>query len=258
LKMKTVVCYKWVVSDDCISVSPSGNLEFKDVEYDISEYDRNAVEAATQLAERTEGLCVALSAGDETLVKSQKATLSAGPKEGYVVIDPIMDKADCMVTANVLAEAVRKIGEVDLVLCGEASSDTFSQQMAPRIARELGWPVATYVKEIEPGNGYVTVTRELEACVEKLELRLPAVVSILGDSNTPRMPKLKDVMSAGKKPFTRWTVADLGVENTTAGLEIVSLAGNSTDRKTIILEEDSLETTMEKLLKSLIEEGVVG
>ena len=256
-QMKTAACYKWIVADDCITVSPSGKLEVKDPQYDVSPYDRNAIEAGAQLAEKTEGLCVALSAGGENLVKSQKATLSAGPQEGYVVIDPVMEDADCMVAANVLAAAVEKIGGVDLVLCGEASSDTFSQQMAPRIAKQLGWPVATYVKEIEPGDGYITVTRELETCVEKQQLRLPAVVSILGDSNTPRMPKLKDVMGAGKKPFTKWTVAELGVGNTKSGIETLSVTGNSTDRKTIMIAEDSLESTMEKLLKTLIDEGVV-
>ncbi len=255
--MKTVVCYKWVVNDDAVSINDSGEVEIRNPQYDVSPYDRNAIEAGVQLAEKTNGVCVALSAGDQTLAKSNKATLSSGPSAGYVVIDPAMAQADCAVAANVISAAIRKIGDTDLVLCSEASSDTFAQQMAPRIAKELGWPVVTYVKSIVPEEDSVIVERELETCVEKLEVQLPAVLSILGDSNNPRMPKLKDVMGAGKKPFTIWSCADLDGPAVDAKLSEVSVSGNSTERKNIICAESSKEETVSRLVKYLIEEGVV-
>lgn len=258
--MKTVACYKWILDEKCMSVnSQTGSIDIREPVYEISPYDRNAIEAAVQCAEKTNGLCVTLSAGTDILQKSRKDVLSCGPKEGFAVIDPIMDQADCMVAANVVAAAVNKIGGVDLVICSEAASDTFAQQMAPRLGKQLGWPVVTYVSDIEIGDGRILVSRENETNVEKVEVPLPAVISVIGDCNIPRMPKLKDVMNAGKKPFTEWKAADLRLseKELSAGIRTLSVTGNSTARKKIVIDGGGMEASMQKLLKCMIDEGVV-
>jgi electron transfer flavoprotein beta subunit len=256
---KVVTCYKWVIDEADIKVDEmTRELKMKNPAYKISPYDRNAIEAGVQIAEKSDGLSVVLTAGTELVRKSRKDVLSSGPKEGYAVIDPDMEEADSLVTASVLGSALKKMGDVDIVLCGEGSGDVYAQQVGPRIAAFLGWPVISYAEKIEVQDDRVIVQRTVTEGVEVIEATLPVVITVAGDSNTPRVPTLKMVMEAGKKPFIEWYPTDVGVTSDTLkpGLKKLKVIGNIADRKQMMMEGD-VEKAVDETVRRLIQDGVL-
>ena len=108
---------------------------------------------------------------------------------------------DAGATAAALAELVAKVGEYDLIICGDGSADNYAQQVDVQLAAKLGLPVVNGATKIEAGDGVVTVVRTLEDVVETVEVPLPAVVSVSPDVALPRIPGMKDILAAGKKPM---------------------------------------------------------
>jgi electron transfer flavoprotein beta subunit len=126
------------------------------------------------------------------------------------VVDDSLASNDTHTTAAVLAHAVQKIGSVDLVLCGEGSADLYFQQVGLQVGELLGYTALNFISQITPLDGGVLVERTLEDVVEVLEAPLPAVLMVTTDINVPRLPTMKEILMAGKKPVTQVTLAELG------------------------------------------------
>ncbi|MEQ3361835.1 putative electron transfer flavoprotein FixA [Raoultibacter massiliensis] len=235
--MNTVACYKVVPDAQDIDVNPDGSLNTAKAEIVLGEYDLMAIEEAVKLAEATSGRAVLLSAGGPKLVDTKlvKAALSRGADELFCVVDEAVESADAYQTAAVLAAALKNM-EYDLVICGEGSADLYAQQVGSLVGALLGLPVVNAVSGIEAKDGAVVVERTLENEVEVLEVALPAVVSVTTDVNLPRIPQLKDILAAGKKPVTKWTLDEVG-GLPESGVETLSVkAPESIERKQVVYE----------------------
>ncbi|MDR3439328.1 electron transfer flavoprotein [Telmatospirillum sp.] len=241
--MNIVACFKLVPEEQDIIVNGDRTLNLEKATPKISLYDLNAVEAATELAAAMPDSKVsALSVGGKILEnsKARKDILSRGPDALYAVIDPALESALPRETAAALAAAVGKIGSYDLIICGEGSGDLYAQQVGLLLGSLLSVPVINEVSKITAGDGKVTVERTLETEVEVLEVPLPAVVCVTADINTPKIPSMKAILAAGKKPITVWSVTDIGAS--TGGAPVVMqsiLAPAQADRKKVIVEGDS-------------------
>lgn len=244
--MNTVACYKITPDNQDVAVAPDGSIDLAHAAMVLGEYDLMAIEEAAKVAEATEGRAVLLTAGGEALgdTKLVKADLSRGASELYSVSDPALADADAFQTATVLAAALGKM-EYDLVICGEGSADRYEQQVGSLLGSLLGLPVVNAVSSIEPRDGSVVVERALENEVEVLEVALPAVVSVTTDINLPRIPQLKDILAAGKKPVTTWTLDEVGGLSS-ACVETVSVkAPGNVERKKVVYESGSAENVGE-------------
>ena len=244
--MNTVACYKITPDNQDVAVAPDGSIDLAHAAMVLGEYDLMAIEEAAKVAEATEGRAVLLTAGGEALgdTKLVKAALSRGASELYSVSDPALADADAFQTATVLAAALGKM-EYDLVICGEGSADRYEQQVGSLLGSLLGLPVVNAVSSIEPRDGSVVVERALENEVEVLEVALPAVVSVTTDINMPRIPQLKDILAAGKKPVTTWTLDEVGGLSS-ACVETVSVkAPGNVERKKVVYESGSAENVGE-------------
>ena len=244
--MNTVACYKITPDNQDVAVAPDGSIDLAHADMVLGEYDLMAIEEAAKVAEATEGRAVLLTAGGEALgdTKLVKAALSRGASELYSVSDPALADADAFQTATVLAAALGKM-EYDLVICGEGSADRYEQQVGSLLGSLLGLPVVNAVSSIEPRDGSVVVERALENEVEVLEVALPAVVSVTTDINLPRIPQLKDILAAGKKPVTTWTLDEVGGLSS-ACVETVSVkAPGNVERKKVVYESGSAENVGE-------------
>lgn len=249
-----VTCYKLAPEEQDIIVKADRTLSFDRAEWKIGQYDLNAVEAAAQLAATAGGTVSALSIGGKQLENSKlrKNILSRGPKDLFMVVEDSLADADTHQTASVLAAAIKKMGNIDLVLCGEGSSDLYAQQVGPQLGQILGVTTLNAVSKITPQGDKLVVERALEDEVEVLEISLPAVLSVTTDINQPRIPGMKDILEAGKKPMTQWSIADISGENIDRPTRSIStLAPEQTDRKQIILEG---EEAVEKLVNYIIKE----
>ena len=235
--MNIVACYKIVPDAQDIEVGADGALRLDRAQWVLGEYDLVAIEAAAQLAAATDGSAVLLSAGGEKLndTKLVKAALSRGADELYRVVDPALEDADAFQTASVLAAALRKI-DFDLVVCGEGSADRYSQQVGLLVGALLGLPVVNATGSVRAEGDALLVERVLENEVEVLEIAPPAVVSMTSDAVLPRIPQLKDILAAGKKPVTTWSLDEVG-GIPESPMETVSVkAPASIARKGIVLE----------------------
>lgn len=241
--MKSVVCYKAVPEEQDILVNSDHTLSFERAEYKIGLYDLNAVEAGVQLGGNVIGLTVGGEIVDNS--KMKKSILSRGVAEMYGVTDSSLADMDSFTIASTLKAAIEKIGDVDLVLCGEGSGDIYSQQVGPTLGQLLGWVNLNAVSKITENADGLIVERSLESEVEVLKVKLPAVLSVTTDINIPRIPGLKDIMGAGKKSATVWKLDELGIAVEKQVETVSVLAPDQAERKKVVIEGDSPDKIVE-------------
>ncbi len=258
--MRIVACYKYVLDERDIRVNPeTRSLVTERAAWKLSDYDRNAIEEAVRLKEEHPGIeAVGLTAGSVQAKASLKEVLARGLDAAYFVQEEALAGADPAVVARVRARAVEKIGDCRLVLCGEGASDDYAQQVGPRLAVLLGWPVITYVSRLALVGEVVRAARNLEDGTETVEVDLPAVVTVTGEINQPRIPTLKQVMAAGRKPMHVWSLQDLGLTSgdLSSPVKVVSVQGAVSDRKRVVFKGEPAAAVAE-LVEALVKEGLI-
>jgi electron transfer flavoprotein beta subunit len=196
-----VACFKWVVDEAYIRRGSGGVLDFSAVDYKVSDYDRNAVEEAVRLREASGGRVVALTVGVPEASKGVKVALSRGADEAVFVADAAFRDLEPAQTAFLLAAAIRTRGLAhDLVLCGEGSGDLYAQQVGPRLAELLGIPCIAFVQKLTLEGDVIRAERRVEEGVEVVLAPLPALVTVLPEINSPRIPGVKATLMASNNP----------------------------------------------------------
>lgn len=242
--MNIVVCYKIVPDEQDAVIASDRSLSFERAALKIGDYDLNAVEAGAQLAALHDAklTCVTIGGSSVEDSKLKKSILARGPVENFAVKDEVLVHAGSTLTARVLKMAIERIDSPDLILCGEGSADLYSQQVGIQLGELMGLPTINAVSAIEIDGALAHVERTVGNQIEKLDVPLPAVLSVVADMNEPRIPSMKDILSAGKKPSTVIDAAELGFADFSEHLETVStLAPEQKDRAHEIIEGDSEE-----------------
>jgi electron transfer flavoprotein beta subunit len=227
----------------------------------FGDMDKNALEEAVRIVEKEGGKVTALALGSPKLRDTIKEALAMGANEAVLLIDPAFEGSDTMTTAKILAKAIEKIGEYDLILCGEGSTDNYSGQVPSRLADMLSLPQVTYVRHLEFEEGGLRATRNMEEALEIVEAPLPALVSVASEINEPRLASMIQILRAAKKPLQEWSAQDLGLSSAEVGkgassLEAISNLAPEQERKNITLEGELDEVT-EQLVDALTREGVL-
>jgi electron transfer flavoprotein beta subunit len=255
-----IVCFKWVKAEDDLRIDSSTlAVDLSKSKGKISDYDRNAIEAARIASEAAGSETVALTFGSADTKTALKDALSRGPKQAFWVNDVSAENADGFVTANMLAAAIRKIGSYSLIVCGEGAADTYAHQVGPRIGALLDIPVISFVKEMRIDGNRLYAVRKLEDSLEQVEADLPAVVTVLPEINPAPIPGLKAVLEGGKKPVTEFKIQDLDLEDgdTSRKTDVVSFKGCSMSRKKILINEGDAKERVTALVAALKKEGVL-
>ncbi len=253
---KIIACYKWVADEADLKINPDLSIDSKKAKGKISDYDKNAIEAAVQAAGTLGGKAVSLTFGTAGAKQSLKDALSRGPEEAYWVNSEAAVEADGSVTAKTLAAAIKKMGDYSVIFCAEGASDTYARQTAPRIGAALNLPVITSVIKIEFNGNTLTAVRKLEDSLETVKVELPAVVAVLPEANNPTIPGLKAVMAAGKKPVTEYAAADLGID-LKPQTQVTAIKGYVMNRKNIIFNEVEAADRVKALAAALRKESVL-
>lgn len=218
--MKIVVLVKHVpdaTADRTFSESDN-TTDRANVDGILSELDEYAVEEALTIAESGDDEVVVLTMGPERAADAVRKGLQMGASAGVHVVDDALHGSDALATSLVLAKAIEKVGDVDLVLTGMASTDGSMSVVPAMLAERLGLPHVGFVGELTVKGRMVTGRRDGEAASETVEASLPAIVSVTDQINEPRYPSFKGIMAAKKKPFDTWSLTDLGVEASDVGL----------------------------------------
>ena len=158
--------------------------------------DLNALEQALRLKDANPGSTITmLTMGLPRAAEVVREGIFRGADNGIVLTDRLLGGADTLATSYSLAQAVRKIGNYDIVLCGRQAIDGDTAQVGPQIAEKLGIPQVTYAEEIlDLKDGKVTVKRRLESGVETVKAPLPCVVTVNGSAAECRPRNAKRVM----------------------------------------------------------------
>jgi electron transfer flavoprotein beta subunit len=182
------------------------------------ESDSFGVEMALQLVDKAGGGEVTLvSMAPNEEVSGLRTALAMGAAKAILVSDPELLGSDSLVTAKVIAKAVEKAGDIDLVLAATESTDGYTGTVPAQVAELLGWPSLTFAKHVEIGDGKVTIQRQTEAGYDIVESSLPAVVSVTAGVVEPRYPSFKGIMAAKNKPVDNLKVGDLGLDSGQVG-----------------------------------------
>jgi electron transfer flavoprotein beta subunit len=254
---KIIACFKWVMDEADIKSDPKSNqLVLDRVGYKISEYDRNAIEEAVRLQEAHDGSVVGVTVATPGAKPCLKDALSRGPEKACFVNDPAFESLDPSQTAAILAAAIENKIEYDLIICGEGSSDLYAQQVGPALAEKLGLPCATYVNKltyVEEENK-VIAQRKLDDGLETVAIKLPALITVLPDINTPRIPSLKQVLGAAKKPVDNVSLAALG-QTFEPCLKTTSILAATMERRRLKFTAEADD--IRKVVDGLLKEGVI-
>ncbi len=168
--------------------------------------DLNALEQALRLKDANPGSTVTmLTMGLPRAAEIIREGIFRGADGGIVLTDRVLGGADTLATSYSLAQAVKKIGNYDIILGGRQAIDGDTAQVGPQIAEKLGLPQVTYAEEIlDLSDGHVTVRRRLENGVETVKAPLPCVVTVNGSAaecrprNARRVMQYKFAASAGE------------------------------------------------------------
>jgi electron transfer flavoprotein beta subunit len=241
----------------------SSGIEEQDLAYETNECDLYALEEALLLRECHGGEVVVLSAGDDRVQKTIKHGLAMGADRAIHLKCTNAEAGDTHVTAKLIARAIRN-ESLDMILAGVQSEDLGFAQTGPLIAFFLGWPHATIVVEIEVNDHQtaVLVKRELESGLfERLEMPLPAVLSIQSGIRQPRYPTLKGIMQAKKKGLISVRPEDLGFRSDEVGWQgskvIPCRLSLPEKKKRTVLLEGSEQEMAQVLIEKLQREAKV-
>ena len=253
--MNIIVCAKQVVDVSEMKIDSSTKKPIlQGVPQKISDIDKNAMEEAIKIKDKHGGKITVLTIGPSDAKERIKELLAMGADEGVLVTAP--DNVDYHMTSTLLSEAIKKIGEYDMILCGEASVDLFSGQIGPRLAGILNIPQITYALSVTAEKDKVTAERYMGDMAVTTEATYPALITVTKEINEPRLPSLMQILGAANKPINEWTADSLS-----SGLkplvETVDLKGVPMERKNVIYQND-LDESVGKLVDSLAKEGVLG
>ncbi len=210
--MKIIVCVKQVPDTAAKVVVEDGRVNWGDAPLVINPWDEYAVEAALNTADATGGSVTVLSMGKEDEKEAIKHALAMGCGEAVLVSDPALAGSDGAAGARVLAAAIQKIGEVDLVFFGKQAIDTDTGTAPAMVARLLGCPALTLVSAIDEVGETIKVQRATEEGRQMVESKLPAVISVVKDYGEPRYPSFMGIRKAARASVPVWGLADLGIE----------------------------------------------
>ena len=219
--MEIVVCVKQVPDTTEIKIDPVTNTLIRQgVPSIVNPFDKNALEAALQLKTQYGGKVTVLSMGPPQAKEALKECLAMGADEAILMSDRAFGGSDTLATSNTLAAGIKKIGKVDIIICGKQAIDGDTAQVGPEMAEHLDLTQVTYVSKIETIDGdRIRVQREHEEGYEVIDAQMPVLLTVVKSINEPRAATVKGLMKANRKEITVWTVDDITVNASAIGLK---------------------------------------
>ncbi|MEM2123586.1 MAG: hypothetical protein QXE79_08130, partial [Candidatus Bathyarchaeia archaeon] len=217
---RIVVCVKQVPETTEVEIDPeTGTLKREGVPAVLNPFDLHAIEEAVRIKERHGGTVTAVSMGPPQAESAVRDALALGCDEGVLLSDKMFAGADTLATSYTLAQAIRKLGGFDLIICGMKTTDGDTAQVGPELAEELGIPHVAYVNGIrELTEDYMIVEKLVEDGFEIIKVPLPCLITVTKGINEPRLPSLKAKLQARRGRITIWGSGDLAGDPSRYGL----------------------------------------
>ncbi len=204
------------------AMTPEGTVNRAALPAIFNPEDLNALELALQLKDRYGVKVIVATMGMPAAAEVLRQALYRGADEALLVTDRALAGADTLATSYTLSCCAKKVGKVDLILCGRQAIDGDTAQVGPQIAEKLSMPQICYVEEVvslDPGK--IVAKRAIDGGYEVLESPLPALLTVI-DANDPRPMNAKRMMKY-KRSKTKSEVTKLCPDSTVAQAELEKL-----------------------------------
>ncbi len=191
--MKILVCVKQVPGSNNVQVDEkTGVLIRSGVQSKMNPYDLYGIELSLILKENYGGTVETITMGPPQAKAVIQEAICMGADGGCVLSDRKFAGADVLATAYTLSQGIKKMGEFDIIICGKQTTDGDTAQVGAEIAEYLNLPNVSNVQSIdEIKDGSVFLTAGLDNKTVKMEIKMPCVISVDGDINSPRLPSYK-------------------------------------------------------------------
>ncbi|HEY1421547.1 MAG TPA: electron transfer flavoprotein subunit beta/FixA family protein [Candidatus Dormibacteraeota bacterium] len=252
--MKIVVTVKQVPDPNSTLALESDNTISREKEAVLDPGDECGVEEGLQLKEAHGGEVVLVSMGPERAKDAIRKGLSMGADRGILITDPQLAGADALLTARVLAAAI-KAESPDLVICGTESYDGSTGMVPPMLAELLGVPQLTVAKKVEIDGTTVRVHRQTADGYQVVEASTPVLITVTAGIAEPRYASLKGIMAARSKEIKQVGLGDLGVEKGEPVESIEGVADAETRKSGKVIQDDG--TAIDQIMQVLVEARVV-
>ncbi len=248
-----------------VEVNAQGAVSWGNAQLVVNPWDEYSVTEAVLLKEAHKVKTTVLTVGEETHNEALKWSLAVGMDEAVRIWDADMTGQDSLGYANAIAGAVKKLGDVSLIIFGKELVDVASDAHIFQTARKLGWTVLGSVfkiKAIDFAAKTITVERLLEEGKQTVTSSLPAVISVVKDINEPKSPSFIGIRKASKAAIPVWSSADLGIGTAAAGtsafVKTAAYSNLPARQGSVQIMEGATELEKaEKLATKLLEEKVI-
>ncbi|MDR1195517.1 MAG: electron transfer flavoprotein subunit beta/FixA family protein [Endomicrobium sp.] len=218
--MNIIVCIKQVPNTTDVQIdAESGRLKREGVESIINPFDEYAIEEGVRLKERIGAKVIVITMGPPQAETALREAISRGADEAVLISDRAFGGADTLATSYALSGAIKHIGDYGVIFCGKQATDGDTAQVGPGIAEMLNIPHVAYVRKIEDINDKtMKVERMMEDGYDVIETPVPALLTVVKEINTPRIPSLKGKMAAKKAVIKMLDAAAIGADTQRTGL----------------------------------------
>lgn len=265
--MHIVVPIKQVPETSNVKMDEKTGTMIRDgVESIINPLDLYAIELALQLREKRGGKVTVCSMGPHSAEKCLREAVAMGCDAAILLSSLTFAGADTWATSYTLAQGLKKIAEFDLVITGERATDGDTGQVGPGIAAWLDLPLATYVSTVlEVTPKALIVERMVEEGYQLLKLSLPALMTVVKEVASPRLPTLRGKQRSRNLDIPVWTENDLPVKMEHLGLKgsptrVVRIHSPQVTRDGTVLvakDEAQVEIAIEHIVALLTDKGVI-
>ena len=199
--MDIFVCLKQVPATNRVQVDEkTGVLKRSGVAGKMNPYDLFALETALRLRETHGGRVVVGTMGPPQAGAVIREAYLMGADDGYVFSDRRLGGADVLATSYTLSQAIRSVGDFDLILCGRQTTDGDTAQVGPAIAEHMGIPHAAWVSRLTLSGDGVDAEQQLQDVIETVHMPFPCLVTVEQDIFVPRLPSLRTAREIGDRP----------------------------------------------------------
>ncbi len=261
--MNIAVCVKEVPSATAPRrLDPATNRLDRGGDSELNPFDVHGLEEALRIRESGTEVSeiVAVCMGPASAQRPLTKALALGADRAVLLTDPALAGSDIAGTAYALATVLER-QSADLVILGQQASDADCYVMAAAVADHLRRPLITQVAELKVEDGSITGKRQTEHGYDVISAPLPAVVSVSDAINTPRLPSIKAIMGAKKKPLDTLSAAEAGIDEARVGGEgarsVVRSVGAPPAKQPGKRLEDAGGDSAEAVLAFLAERGVI-
>jgi electron transfer flavoprotein beta subunit len=266
--MNTIVCVKQIPDPEI----PPGKFELdteckrvvppEGIPPVINPYDEQAVELALRLKDKHGGKITIMTIGDDSSIKAIKHALAMGADEGILCKDKAFEDSDSFSIAYALSQAIQKIKDFDLILCGRQAADWDEGLVGSIIAENLDLPLVTLAESVEVVAETLKVKRVILDGFQVFSVPRPAVITVSHELGQPRLPSGWGIINASKKEIPVWSAKDIGVDLSRVGAsafsrELVRLFIPARERECEFIEGKTAEEAAVRLAERMRETGTI-